>query len=134
MAQQLMLRLPKGEDLQETLNSLCAEHKVTRGMVKCIGALEKATLAYYHQEGGEYESFEIGEPVEILAGVGNVSLKDGEPFVHMHLTVGLKNGDAKGGHLMPGCPIFACEAVILEIPGAPLEREFDEPTGLPLWK
>jgi hypothetical protein len=35
---------------------------------------------------------------------------------------------------MPGCPVFAAEACIIQLLGTPLVRGFDEPTGLPLWK
>ncbi len=130
----LLKKLPKGMDLLEALTEVCKEHDITRGTVQCIGALEKATIGFYLQEEQRYISHPVNEPVEILVGAGNVSLKDGEPFIHLHLTLGLQDGGCLGGHTMPGCPIFACEACIIKLDGMPLERGFDEPTGLPLWK
>jgi uncharacterized protein len=130
----ILTRLPKGADLLEALHDLCAEHNISRGQVSLIGALEKATLGFYLQDKKQYISHVVDEPVEILAGIGNVSLKDERPFVHLHLTLGKQDMSSCGGHAMPGCPIFACEVCILPLDGHPLERVLDEPTGLPLWR
>lgn len=130
----LLLRLPTGADLLEELTNACAGAEVTRGSVQVIGALKRAKTGYYHQADQRYESHEFDEALEILAGLGNVSLKDGKPFVHLHLTLGRADGSCIGGHAMPGCEIFAAEALITPIAGAPLVREPDETTGLPLWR
>ena len=130
----LMIRLPKDADLLETLNAVCAEHGITRGSVQCIGAVEKAVLGFYRQDEQKYVDHELTEELEILIGAGNVSIKDGKPFVHMHLTLSREDGSCLGGHALPGTVIFACEAIITPIDGAPLVRDLDEPTGLPLWK
>lgn len=134
MSSHFMGRLPKGSDLLESLNALCAEQNITRGSVQLIGALEKAALSFYLQDKKEYVSHDFDEPNEILAGLGNVSIKDGKPFVHLHLTLGMEDMRCVGGHAMPGCVVFACEAIIQPLEGAPLVRGFDEPTGLPLWE
>lgn len=130
----IITRLPKGGDLLLSLNQVCADNKVTRGMVQLIGAVEFATMAYYDQDKQAYETFELREHAEILSCTGNVSLKDGAPFCHMHIIFGGRRGACVGGHLMPGSSVFAAEAVILPLPGKELARGFDEPTGLPLWE
>lgn len=127
-------RVPKDADLGPALNQICKEQGITRGSVTLIGALTKAALGFYDQETFSYETHEVNEPVEILAGLGNVSLKDGEPFVHLHLTLGRGDCTTLGGHTMPGCIVFACEVCIQELPGEDLVRGFDEPTKLPLWE
>jgi predicted DNA-binding protein with PD1-like motif len=134
MNKQYLGRLPKDADLIETLNALCAEHGIERGVVQVIGALQKAKLGYYIQAEQRYVSHEVNEAVEILTGVGNVSLKDGKPFVHLHLTLSREDYSCLGGHTMPGCVIFAAEASIIALDGPSLIRELDTATGLPLWK
>jgi len=129
-----MFRLPKTSDLLGELTALCARENVTRGMVSLIGALECAQIGYYHQDTHEYAGMTVNEHVEILSGQGNVSLKDGKPFVHLHLVLGRSDGSCLGGHAAEGCRIFACEAVILVLDGPELVREPDEPTGLALWR
>ncbi len=129
----VMERLAKDADLLEELARVARENGITKGSIQVIGALQKASIGFYRQEEQKYESHDIDAEVELLAGMGNISMKDGEPFVHLHLMLGLDDGAAKGGHAMEGCTIFAAEAVITEIPGAALNRVFDESTGLFLW-
>lgn len=129
----ILTRLPKSGDLLPELNALCKEKNIRRGVVQVMGALEGATLGYYLQDERRYISQEFDEHMEILAGIGNVSIKDDEPFVHLHLTLSRKDFSVIGGHTMPGCTIFAAEVCIISLEGKELMRGFDEPTGLPLW-
>jgi len=66
--------------------------------------------------------------------VGNISLKDGRPFLHAHVTLADKEGHAFGGHLAPGTIVFVCELVVQALEGPEFTRELDQETGLPLWK
>jgi hypothetical protein len=75
----------------------------------------------------------VDEPAEILNCTGNVSELDGETFVHAHITLGLKDGATKGGHLVEGTKIFACELFVIPLDGELLKRTFDQVTGLKLW-
>ncbi|MBG0776558.1 MAG: DNA-binding protein [Desulfovibrionaceae bacterium] len=134
MTDVFMGRLPKGADLVEALNALCAERKITRGTVQCIGALTRARLAFYRQDRFTYAEREVAEPMEIVSGQGNVSIRDGMPFVHLHLVLSDETFRCMGGHALPGCEIFACETVITPLAGPALVRTFDAPTRLPLWE
>ena len=128
-----MGRLDHGADLLEQITGICLENDIRLGRVEAIGAVRKATLAYYDQQTFEYRFFTIDEHLEITKLVGNISLKDGSPFVHAHITLADKTGAAYGGHLAPGTTVFACEVLIESMEGAILERKFDEETRLPLW-
>jgi predicted DNA-binding protein with PD1-like motif len=102
--------------------------------VEALGAVQKARLGYYNQETRTYEFHDFGEAMEIASLTGNVSLKDGQAFVHAHVTLSDREGKAIGGHLAPGTIVFACEYVIHAFAGPAHERGYDETTGLPLWK
>ena len=71
--------------------------------------------------------------MEITNLKGNISVKDGNPFVHAHITLADKSGKCYGGHLAPGTVVFACEFLIEALDGPVFERCLDEKTGLPLW-
>ena len=124
----------KGADLLEEITSLCAAEGVKLGRVEALGAAQKARLAFYDQEAREYRFFELDGPLEITNLVGNVSLKDGEPIVHAHVTLADAEGKAYGGHLVPGTIVFACEFCVQALEGPELARGSDEQTGLPLWQ
>jgi predicted DNA-binding protein with PD1-like motif len=130
----IMGRLAKGDDLLAALEAICRAHDITLGEVQAIGAVSQARLGYYHQGQQKYQFLELAQPLELLALIGNVSLKDGQPFVHAHVTLGDKDGNALGGHLAPGTVVFACEFTLQEYRAAqPFERHLDEATALFLW-
>jgi predicted DNA-binding protein with PD1-like motif len=127
-------RLAKGEDLLAALSKLAQEHGITLGEVSAIGAVSRARIGYYNQAERQYYYLDLARPLEILSLIGNISLKDGKPMVHAHVTLGDKEGRAFGGHLAEGTLVFACEFAILEHQSATsLVRQMDEPTGLFLW-
>jgi uncharacterized protein len=127
-------RLAKGDDLLAALERCCQEQGITLGEVRALGAVSRARVGYYHQEKRQYQFLDLEQPLEILALVGNISLKDGQAMVHAHVTLGDGQGRAYGGHLAPGNLVFACEFVLQEYQAAqPLARQMDEATGLFLW-
>ena len=131
-----MVRLPTGVDLLEELTRLCREKNIVQGEVRAIGAVTRARIGYYDQAARRYEYLDFEEPLEILALMGNVSLLEGQPMVHAHLTLADEEGRALGGHLAPGTLVFACEACIRELlpRGHGLVRGMDDITGLLLWQ
>ena len=126
-------QLPHGSDLYGSLSGIVVQENIRMGRIQAIGATTHAVVAYYHQESRKYLPVEFTGGMEILSCIGNVSLRDGKPFVHVHITLGDAEGKAIGGHLMPGTTVFACEVNIEEFEGESLVREHDERTGLHLW-
>ena len=128
-----MGKLTFGGDLLEELNDVCIEHNVTLGRIEAIGAVQSARIGFYNQETKTYQFSSLGVPMEITHLSGNVSLKEGKPFVHAHVTLADEKGISYGGHLAPGTVVFACEFVLEVFDGPRFERGHDEETGLPLW-
>ena len=130
----IMGRLAKGEDLLAALTNCAREHGITLGEVQAIGAVSQARVGYYHQAERQYYFLDLARPLEIAALIGNISVKDGEPMVHAHVTLTDSDGRAFGGHLAEGTLVFACEFAIQEYRSATaLVRQMDAPTGLFLW-
>ncbi len=129
----VVARLPHGGDLLAEIAAVADAHGMRAAELRAIGALQTARLAFYDQESHEYGEFAVEAPVELVGLLGNVSRRDGATAVHAHATLAGHDGACIGGHVAPGCVIFACELVLQELVGEPLEREFDEATGLPLW-
>jgi predicted DNA-binding protein with PD1-like motif len=128
-----MGKLSYGADLLQELTDICQKEQIQLGRVAAIGAVQKARLAYYDQKIHEYQFFVIDQHLEIANLTGNISLKDGAPFVHAHITLADKQGRTYGGHLAPGTEVFACEVILDNFDGPAFERVLDEETGLPLW-
>ena len=128
----IMGRINKDEDLLLAINSFLLENKIKAGKIEGIGAIQRGNIGFYNQDTKKYQTINI-EPMEIVSLIGNVSLKEGKPFAHCHISLADENGDIKGGHLMEECIVFAFEFIVTVFEGTALIRGFDEATKLPLW-
>ena len=126
-------RLETGDDLVAEIEHLCAENEVRAAWVSVVGAVRHASFAYYDQEDRRYLELDSDEHHEITGFVGNISIRDGRPSLHAHATFCARDGSAVGGHLLPGCEVFAAEVTIREMTGVELIRTPDEVSGLSLW-
>ncbi|MFH1623642.1 MAG: PPC domain-containing DNA-binding protein [Pseudomonadota bacterium] len=126
-------KLGRGSDLLEEISDVCRKEGILLGRVEALGAVQKARLGYYNQDTREYQFIDLSHPLEITKLVGNISLRDGQPTVHAHITLADREGKAYGGHLASGTKVFACEFIIQAFEGPLFERAFDQETGLPLW-
>ncbi len=127
-----MVRLDHGADIVKQVSDLLDEEKIDAAAFSAIGALTEAEIAYYDQTSHEYRAISIKEPVELVSCTGNVSIRDGRPYLHAHAALAFSDGKMVGGHLTSG-RVFAAEAFVQELLGEPLVREHDSTTGLYLW-
>jgi predicted DNA-binding protein with PD1-like motif len=127
-----LIKANYNSDLIEFLTSFAKNNGIALASFNAIGALKKAKLGFYDQETHKYEALQFAEPLEIASRIGNISAKDGEPFVHAHAVLAYRNGNTKGGHLLSG-KVFAAEVHLTEFVGPTLKREKDGVTGLFLW-
>ena len=128
-----MEKLSKDDYLLESLQNFVKINRVTSGIILGIGALQNLNFSYYLQSEKRYITKSINKPCEVLNLTGNISLKDKNPFIHCHITVGDENGNAFGGHLAEKSKVFAFEFKIFEFEGENKFRKFDDITGLFLW-
>jgi len=128
-----LVRLNTGEDLLDGITEYVTTAGIRAAWLTYLGAVSRASLRYYDQDDRVYRDFELDEHLEVLSGVGNVSLLDGAPFVHTHAAFAASDGKAVGGHLNSGTTVWALEVRIQELIGDPLIREPDDCTSLSLW-
>ncbi len=126
--------ISKGSDLYDALTQIVTEEDIRTGKIMAIGAVSEGVIGFFDQKLNTYKKILLNSEHEILNCSGNISLKEGKPFVHAHIILGDKEGKVFGGHLMNGTKVFACEVVIDEYSGEDLYRERDDLTGLFLWK
>jgi uncharacterized protein len=129
----MIFKLKHGEDIAEAILKKCNDKRIKSGVVFFIGAVQKATIGYYDQKIKKYKKIMLNEPMEIVSGMGNISIKDKKPFLHAHISLADKNGKLLGGHLFSPTVVFVCE-VFVSKKNKKLIRKFDKQTGLFLWK
>ncbi len=127
-----LVRVEHDADLIMYLTRFAKENKTSAAVFTALGALKNAKLGFYDQKKHVYGELAFTEPVELVSCVGNISLKDDEPFVHAHAVLSDDEGNVKGGHLLGGT-IFAAEVHLTELLGGILVRKLDNVTGLSLW-
>ncbi|MFX0061338.1 MAG: PPC domain-containing DNA-binding protein [Candidatus Hermodarchaeota archaeon] len=127
-----IVRLFKGEDVLQTLTNFAKEREIKSGfIVNGIGALEKASIGFFDPKKKVYLNNELGE-CEIVSLSGNIVFKDGEPFFHMHVALGNREGQVFGGHMNKGCIIGPTGEIIIASVTPELSRALDSITGLSL--
>lgn len=105
---EFVVRLEEGEEIVGALNAFCAAHGITGGSVQGIGAVRDATIGCYSLEKKDYVRRELRGEIEIVSLMGNVTMFEGKPFVHVHAALagrieGVKEEFAAvGGHLFRG--------------------------------
>jgi len=126
--------LKYNSDLYESITKIAIDEDICIGKVTAIGAVTSAVIGYFDQNKKQYNSINLSDGHEILNCTGNISLKEGKPFLHAHIILGNKDGKVFGGHLLPNTKVFACEVFIDEYTGEDLIRQKDNQTELSLWK
>ena len=63
-----------------------------------------------------------------------MSLKEGQPFVHIHVTGSGADGKAVAGHLVDGTRVFMIEAYFRRLDGPAPVRELEDEIGLAVWQ
>lgn len=129
----IVTRLEHGSELVRSITELAREKGIKSATFTVIGAVKRAKLGYYDQEKHEYHSFSLETPHELVSCIGNISLKDGKPFAHLHGVFADEKGNTKAGHVIEAI-VFAAELHLQELVGPELVRVYDKTTGLSLWK
>lgn len=122
-------RLQSGHDILEGLNELVRRRHVTAADLSAIGAVSNAVVGYFIGQ-GRYSPITLDGPLEIVSCMGNVSLKENQPFVHAHISLSNAEGSVYGGHLLPGCTVGATFEATLHVHEEKLTRTLDPNTGL----
>ena len=128
-----VLRLDRGEEVLTCLERFCREEDVALGSVEGLGASDHAVVGLYDVAAKQYNKKTFDEPMEITSLLGNISRKDGEPYLHLHINLCRADLGVVGGHLNE-CRISAtCELYVRVMDGA-VERRLDEGVGLNLYR
>jgi predicted DNA-binding protein with PD1-like motif len=119
-----LVRAKHDSEIVKFVTELAKENAIMTATFTAIGALKCAKLGFYDQEKHEYLETPLLTPQEIASCVGNISIKEGEPFVHAHAVLADQNGKTKAGHLLEG-KVYAAEIHLTELIGEKLVRKND---------
>ncbi|MCE5222891.1 DNA-binding protein [bacterium] len=134
------IRLEKGEEILESLTGFCKKfnhYTGATGTITGIGAVSYAEIGWFDPECKKYVTNVYQENREITSLIGNLSLKEKEPFFHIHVTLSNRQFEVIGGHLYKAIISATGELVLrtfrLSGTSTDLKRKPDQETGLYLW-
>jgi predicted DNA-binding protein with PD1-like motif len=130
-AREYVARLEHDRDWRGQIEEFADEEGIDAAFFMGLGAVKDATLLFYDQHEGEYESIEFDEHLEMTPAIGNISWLGEERFAHTHAVLSREDGSTVAGHL-DEATTFAGELYVREF-DTTLERDHDETTDLDLW-
>jgi predicted DNA-binding protein with PD1-like motif len=113
------------------LLAFAKKHKLVAGHLTGIGAVSDAVIGYFDPEKKAYLRNREKGQAEVLSLTGNLALYDNEPFFHVHVALGQRDGSGRGGHLFETTVRPTVELVLTTYPRT-VQRKIDAATGLPL--
>ena len=136
----VVARIKHGNDLMQSLRQIVGENGLGAAVILSgVGLLSDVRLRNCKtlpekfpitDNNRSFSSFE--KPLEILGISGNVSVAEGKPLVHAHLTLSHTENEkisVIGGHLIEGCKVFGfAEVLIMELLKVEMVKRFDEET------
>ena len=119
----IAVRLTKGQDLKQAIQSLVSQHQVAAGSIaSCVGCVSAIHLRLANAE----RTLQIDAPFEIVSMMGTLT----PSHQHIHISVADEEGKVIGGHLLEGTIVATTAELILHVyPTLIFSREHDTSTG-----
>ncbi len=127
-----VIRLNKGEEVITSLKQLCKDENIKLGEITGLGASDFVEIGVFNVNTKEYNTKKFEGMFEITSLVGNVTTKDDDVYLHIHINFGNEEGLVKGGHLVKAT-ISATSEIILRIIEGNVGRKLNPEIGLNLF-
>lgn len=133
-------RLERGEEVVATLTQLCEHERVRSAWIHGAGILEWAELTEWDPEREAWRApRRIEGPLTVLALEGNVAIRNGPPWVQVHVMLARQTGPGAAGietlgGTLASARVYALEIALEAYEDVRLERDEDPATGLALFK
>ena len=121
-----------GDLVIESLTGLVKKLNLTSGWISGIGAVEDVLIGMYDINTKIYDKKIFSDEYELVGFNGNISLKNGIPFIHSHIVFSDSEYKAYGGHLFE-MKIYAAGEFLIQKTDSEIKRVMNEKVGLPLW-
>ncbi|MCG4578932.1 PPC domain-containing DNA-binding protein [Clostridium cochlearium] len=132
-ADKYVIRLDRGDEIVESIRNFCRKEDIKAAKISGIGATNHVVIGIYELENKKYHEKEFKEDFEITSLMGNVSTYKGDLIPHLHINLGDKDFNVKGGHLQSAI-ISVTGEIFLEPIEDVLEKEINEDTGIKILK
>lgn len=129
-----VVRIDRGEEVLESISSVCKKENIRLGTVSGIGALNSVTLGVFDYSQFKFLSETYTGAYEIASCSGNISEMNGDNYLHIHMTVGnVSTDEVHAGHLTKAIVSLTGEFFLHKLDGS-VDREYSPEVGLNVWR
>jgi len=96
------VRFSPGDEVLSGLTDLAKREGITSAQITGLGGLSTALLAFGDPSigGFVFKLIPVNEKSELVSLDGTISMRNDEPYVHIHAVVALSDGSTRGGHVL----------------------------------
>ena len=127
----IIIRLARGKNIFTDLYKILTRESVKSAWINGIGAIENVEVGSYDLKNKRYNRIKLEGVYELISLMGNLSYKEGEPFLHLHVNLSDHECKTYGGHLF-NADINATGEFIIYILNVHSSRVYNENIGLHL--
>ena len=127
------VRIDRGEEIMSSLKKFCQQENITLAEINALGAVDDFTVGLFDVEEKKFHANHYTFPAEIVSLWGTVTAKDGEVYLHIHMSAGDSHGQVFGGHLSSARVSATCE-IVIDVCEGTVERKFNDDVGLNLFE
>lgn len=129
----IIARIDRGESIAEKIQKIATAENIKTAQVSGIGAASHLEIGCYQVSEKQYIKHVYDGDFEITSLLGNISQKDGEFYLHLHINAADEKGTAYAGHFNEGIIGGTCE-LFINIIDTTVERQYYDETGLNVFK
>jgi len=122
----------QGEPVMKTLTDYCKANGIKNGQITGIGAVRNIELGVFVPATKSYHRDRIEDTHELTNYMGNVTLKDGDPFIHAHIVLGDHSFQTLSGHCFE-MEVAVVGEFIIQAMNTTVSRKLNPNVGLATW-
>jgi predicted DNA-binding protein with PD1-like motif len=128
----IFVSLQTGDLINESMRKIAVEENISNAWLNGIGAIDNVEVGYMDIGNKKYQKRNFDGHYELLSLIGNITHKEGEPFVHTHVTFSDTSYNVFGGHLFDA-RVTATGEMVLLLADSMINREYNENVGIHTW-
>lgn len=125
----IVVRLDKGDEIVNSLLNVAEKEKFTLASITGIGATDDFSVGVFDLNKADYDRMYYSGNHEINALMGDLTTKDGKPYLHLHITCTGPGGKVVGGHLFEA-KISLTGEIFIQTEEGKTDRKFDPSVGI----
>lgn len=104
--------LPAGAAIPDAFVRIAEKEEIRTATIVALGGVDALSLGFYNRRTMSYEQHDYRGFMEVTSLLGNITEKDGKPFLHAHGTFGRRDMSVLGGHVIKATVFPTLEFVI----------------------